>query len=77
MATVIVERERGKVSRSEQGKRRAMLRAAYEVDVWAAELGFVPVKKKDAWKLLKKEGNKVLVRWVEEFKMMFIEPVPF
>jgi len=77
MTGYATDRRTGKVSRSEQGKRRAMLRQADEVDVWAAELGFVPVKKKDAWKILKKEGNKVLVRWVEEFRMMFIEPIPF
>ena len=77
MSAVAMTERANKVSRSELGNRRRMLRQAEEVDVWAADLGFVPVKKKDAWKLLKKEGNKVVVRFVDAFKMMFIEPCPF
>ena len=77
MATVTTAERTNKVSRGEIGNRRRMLRQAEEVDVWTADFGFMPVKKKDAWKLLKKEGNKVVVRFVDAFKMMFIEPCPF
>ena len=68
----------GKVSRQDRGIRRAMLRRADEVNVFAGfEIGFVVVRKKEARKLLRKKGSLVTVREVPELGMMFIEPVPF
>ena len=68
----------GKVSRAERGSRRAMLRRADEVNVFAGfEIGFVVVTKTVARKLLRKKGSLVTVREVPEFGMMMIEPVPF
>jgi hypothetical protein len=68
----------GKVSRQDRGIRRAMLRRADEVNVFAGfEIGFVVVTKKQARKILRKKGSLVTVREVPELGMMFIEPVPF
>jgi hypothetical protein len=78
MEIFAAERRTGKVSRAERGNRRAMLRRADEVNVFAGfEIGFVVVTKEVARKLLRKKGSLVTVREVPEFGMMMIEPVPF
>ena len=78
MEIFAAERRTGKVSRAERGSRRAMLRRADEVNVFAGfEIGFVVVTKEVARKLLRKKGSLVTVREVPEFGMMMIEPVPF
>ena len=61
-----------------RGIRRAMLRRADEVNLFAGfEIVFVVVSKKEARKLLRKKGSLVTVREVPELGIMFIEPVPF
>lgn len=56
---------------------RRWVRAADEVNVYAGKLGYVPVTKKAALRLIRRKGGLMVARNVEELGMVYLEEHPF